>query len=204
MNVSSVAASNYTAKIASGTGSVSSSAGKSGTLATTQSAASTETVSISQAAWEAISALSAGATSSADSQEAGSVEAKLAEIKGRDAVHRTDADMEYLRANDKRFAEIAAQGKSPEQLTSSELDYMQKAGGFVNTMANLSPEEKALYDKAVASGNTQAAAGLAQIAFIRTGGHAAGGSGGRTRGPRSTSATASSIRVVTQKPNFRP
>lgn len=96
-------------------------------------------------------------------------------------------------ANDKRLAEITAQGKSPEKLTASELDYMQKAGGFVNTMAYLSPTEKALYDKAVTSGNTQAAEGLAQIALIRTGGHMAGGAAGTTYDPSETAITAANV-----------
>lgn len=68
-----------------------------------------------------------------------------------------------------KLAEITAQGKPHEQLTADELDYVQKASGFVNTFANLSSAEKSLYDKAVASGNTEAAAGIAQIALIRMG-----------------------------------
>ena len=92
-----------------------------------------------------------------------------------------------------KLAEITAQGKSPDKLTAEELDYMQKAGGFVNTMANLSPAEKALYDKAVASGNTEAAAGISQIAFVRTMGHTAGGAGGSTYDPLNTEITAANI-----------
>ena len=127
------------------------------------------------------------------SSAASSVDAKLAEIKSKDAVSRTASDTEYLRANDKKFAEIAAKGKSPDQLTSSELDYMQKAGGFVNTMANLSPAEKDLYDKAIASGNKDAAAGISQIAFIRTMGHTAGGANGTSYDPINTEITAANI-----------
>jgi len=122
-----------------------------------------------------------------------SVEARLAEIKRKDAVSRTDADTAFLFANDKKLAEISAQGKSPDQLTSSELDYMQKSLGFVNTMANLSPAEKSLYDQAIASGNTEAAQGLAQIAFIRTGGQMAGGANGTTYDPTNTAITAENI-----------
>ena len=85
-----------------------------------------------------------------------SVEAKLASIRARGPINRSEADQAYLFTHDKRLAEIAAQGKPPEKLTADELDYMQKATGLVNTMANLSPAEKALYDKAVASGNTAA------------------------------------------------
>lgn len=193
MNVSSVAASSYAARIASGVGSLYSSAANSSTTTVTRTTASADTVSISPAAWATLKAASAGATSSADSPAADSVEARLAEIKGKDAVSRTAADTEYLWANDKKLAEISAKGKSPDELTSSELDYMQKAGGFVNTMAYLSPAEKALYDKAVASGNTQAAAGLAQIALTRTGGHMAGGADGTTYDPIDTAITAANV-----------
>lgn len=122
-----------------------------------------------------------------------SVEARLAEIKRKDALSRTDAETEFLLANDKKLAEITAQGKSPDQLTSSELDYMQKSFGLVNTMASLSPAEKSLYDQAIASGNTEAAQGLAQIALIRTGGQMAGGGNGTTYDPTNTAITAENI-----------
>lgn len=96
-------------------------------------------------------------------------------------------------ADEAHAAALAAQSKSPEQLTASELDRMQKAGGFVNTMAYLSPAEKALYDQAVASGNTEAAAGLAQIALIRTGGHTAGRADGTTYDPQETAISATNV-----------
>ena len=89
--------------------------------------------------------------------------------------------------------DITAQGKPPEKLTADELDYMQKATGLVNTMANLSPAEKALYDKAVASGNTAAAAGISQIALVRMMGHTAGGAGGATYDPLNTAITAANV-----------
>ncbi|OYD52409.1 hypothetical protein CGK74_18205 [Thauera propionica] len=98
-----------------------------------------------------------------------------------------------MRANDKRLAEITAQGKPPEKLTADELDYVQKAAGFVNTFAYLSPAEKALYDKAVASGNTEAAAGINMIALIRQGGEMAGGANGTTYNSRTTEITAANI-----------
>jgi hypothetical protein len=159
---------------------------------TAQTAKESDTVTISKAAQAAFAATQDSA-SSANSSAANSVDAKLAEIKSKDAVSRTASDTEYLWANDKKLAEIAAKGKSPDQLTSSELDYMQKAGGFVNTMANLSPAEKDLYDKAVASGNKEAAAGISQIAFIRTMGHTAGGAEGTTYDPINTAITAANI-----------
>lgn len=106
---------------------------------------------------------------------------------------RTEEEQEYVRANDKRLAEITAQGKPPEKLTADEMDYLQKAAGFVNTFANLSPAEKALYDKAVASGNSEAAAGISQIALIRQGGSMAGGANGATYNPLTMEITAANI-----------
>lgn len=159
---------------------------------TAQTAKESDTVTISKAAQAAFAATQDSASSN-NSSAANSVDAKLAEIKSKDAVSRTASDTEYLWANDKKLAEIAAKGKSPDQLTSSELDYMQKAGGFVNTMANLSPAEKDLYDKAVASGNKEAAAGISQIAFIRTMGHTAGGANGTSYDPTNTEITAANI-----------
>ncbi len=148
-----------------------------------------DTVRISQAAREALAASSSSAAAGNDP----SVEARLAAIKGKDGPSRTQEEQDYVRANDKRLAEITAQGKPPEKLTADELDYLQKAAGFVNTFANLSPAEKALYDKAVASGNTEAAAGISQVAFIRMMGHTAGGANGTTYDPLNTEITAANI-----------
>jgi hypothetical protein len=122
-----------------------------------------------------------------------SVDAKLASIRARGPINRSEADQAYLFTHDQRLAGIAAQGKPPEKLTADELDYMQKATGMVNTMANLSPAEKALYDKAVASGNTAAAAGISQIALVRMMGHTAGGAGGATYDPLNTAITAANV-----------
>jgi len=95
------------------------------------------------------------------------VEARLEQIKSKPAVERSAADTEYLLANDKRLAEIRA--KDPQTLTADEVDYQQKAGGFVNTMANLSSAEKALYDEMVAAGNYAAVEGMNLIALARQG-----------------------------------
>lgn len=161
---------------------------------TTSPANIADTISISKAAREALAASNASSSSSSAAANVDkSVEARLAAIKAKGAVNRTQEDHDYLFANDKRLAEITAQGKSPDKLTAEDLDYMQKAGGFVNTMANLSPAEKALYDKAVASGNTEAAAGISQIAFIRTMGHTAGGADGSTYDPLNTEITTANI-----------
>lgn len=188
MNVSSVAASSYAARIAAGVGSFYASADNSRTAAASQTAAPADTVSISRAARAAFEASSSVATASADS-----VDARLAEIRARGPVNRSQEDQDFLFANDKRLAEITAQGKPHEQLTADELDYVQKATGLVNTFANLSPAEKALYDKAVTSGNTEAAAGIAQIALVRMMGHTAGGANGTTYDPLNTEITAANI-----------
>jgi len=188
MDVSPVTASSYAARIAVDGGNFYRSAINAGTSATS-TAATADTVSISAAAWAAFGASSGNAASSANS----AVDARLAEIKSKGAVNRSSEDTEYLLTHDKKLAEIVAQGKSSDQLTSSELDYMQKAGGFVNTMAYFNPAEKALYDKAVANGNTQAASGLALIALTRTGGHMAGGANGATYDPINTPITAANV-----------
>lgn len=149
-----------------------------------------DTVSISIAAREAFAASGASLTTASVDQY---VEARLAAIKSKDGVSRTQEEQDYVRANDKRLAEITAQGKSPEKLTADEMDYLQKAAGFVNTFANLSTAEKSLYDKAVASGNTEAAAGISQIALIRQGGNMAGGANGTTYNPLTMEITAANI-----------
>lgn len=154
----------------------------------TSSASVADTVSISNAAREALAGSSSFATNNDKS-----VEARLAEIRAKGPVNRSQEDHDFLFSNDKRLAEISAQGKSPDKLTAEELDYVQKAGGFVNTMANLSPGEKALYDKAVASGNSEAAGGIGLIAFIRMMGHTAGGANGMTYDPFNTEITAANI-----------
>lgn len=148
-------------------------------------------VRISQAAREALAASDASSSYAENNQA--SVEARLAEIRAKGPINRSREDQEFLFANDKRLAAIAAQGKSPEKLTADELDYMQKTTGLVNTFANLSAAEKALYDKAVASGNTEAAAGIAQIALIRMGGNMAGGANGTTYNPLDMEITAANI-----------
>lgn len=146
-----------------------------------------DSVRISQAAREALAASSSSTAQNNDK----SVEARLAEIRVRGAVNRSQEDHDFLFANDKKLAEISA--KSYNTRTADEIDYMQKATGFVNTFAHLSSAEKALYDKAVASGNTEAAEGIAQIALIRQGGEMAGGANGTTYNSRTTEITAANI-----------
>lgn len=128
--------------------------------------ANSSSATISQAARDALAAAQNSA-SSANSSATNSVDAKLAEIMNK-----------------------VNKGVG---LTSSELDYEQKASGFVNSMANLSPAEKDLYDKAVASGNKDAAAGISLIAMTRQMGHMAGGAPGTTYDPINTAITAANI-----------
>ncbi len=66
-----------------------------------------------------------------------------------------------------KLAEITA--KDPNTRTAEDINAMQKAGGFVNTFANLSPSEMKLYDDLVAKGDTAAAEGLSMIALTRMG-----------------------------------
>lgn len=153
-----------------------------------------DTVSISKTAREALAASKdSSSSSSATANVDISVEARLAEIRAKGVVNRSQEDSDYLFANDKRLAEITAQGKSCDELTADELDYMQKSTGLVNTFAKLSPAEKALYDKAVASGNTEAAAGISMIALTRMGDFMAGGANGTTYDPRNTEITVANI-----------
>ena len=147
-----------------------------------------DTVSISNKAREALAA-SNDSASAADK----AIEDRLASIRAKGPINRPLEDQDFLFANDKRLAEIKAQGKSPDQLTANDLDYMQKATGLVNTFANLSSAEKALYDKAVKSGNADAAAGIAQVAMVRMMGHSAGGANGATYDPLSTEITPANI-----------
>ncbi len=124
---------------------------------------------------------------------ANATERKLAEIKAKDALSRTPQDMEYLIANDKKFSAILDKENKGIGLTASEVDYMQKTTGFVNSFALLSPAEKDLYDQAIASGNKEAAAGIGIIALTRTMGHMAGGADGTTYDPINTEITAANV-----------
>ena len=151
------------------------------------SAASSTSVRISQAGQ---AALSASQSSTA------SVDARLAEIQRKGLVNRSAEDTEYLWKNEPGLAAIQEKQKANPNYspTAAELDHMQKATGFVNTMANLSPAEKDLYDKAIASGNQEAAAGIGQIALIRMMGHMAGGAPGTTYDPLNTAITPENIK----------
>lgn len=144
-------------------------------------------ITISQEARDAL----ASAKNAAAPAEQRAIEARLARIKSSDALSRSEEDRKFVLDNDKRLAEITAKGDG--KLTADELDYVQKAGGFVNTMKNLSSAEKALYDELVAKGETEAAGAISSIALIREMGHTAGGANGTTYDPLETKITAENI-----------
>lgn len=148
--------------------------------------------------------LAAQATTSADTpdselpeisqaaRDALAVEARLADIKAKGPVNRSPEDQDFLVTNDQRLASILAKSNKGGQLMADEVDYMQKASGFVNTFANLNTEEKALYDEAVASGNKAAAAAISRIALNRMG-DMAGGANGTTYDPKAMQITPANI-----------
>jgi hypothetical protein len=120
------------------------------------------------------------------------VQAKLDAIKAKPAVERRSDDTDFLLKNDSRFAQIAAKGQKTQ--TAEDLDYMQKAGGFVNTMANLSPSEKKLYGQLVADGNTDAVNGMNLVALSRMGSGNVTLPSGQTFNPGKTEITPQNIR----------
>lgn len=124
----------------------------------------------------------------------GAVNARLESIKAKPALERSTEDVEFLQRNDKKLAEILA--KDPKTQTADDIDYMQKAGGFVNTMANLSPQEKQLYDELVAKGDTDAVAGMNLIALSRMGGGQVTLANGKTFNPTQTTITSDNIRQL--------
>jgi hypothetical protein len=159
---------------------------------TSQAANVADSVTISQAARDALAA----SATTADSTSA-AVDAKLKQIVAEGPINRSAEDMNYLITNDPKLAAIYAkinQNNGSGNLTAEELDYQQKTIGFVNTMAYLSPDEKATYNKMVASGNKEAAAGMSVIAFERaTLGHTASTGGSATYDPINTAITPENI-----------
>lgn len=128
------------------------------------------------------------------------VQSRLDAIKSKPAVQRTSAETDFVNSNDTRLKEIQAKSRRGglESLMSDELDYMQKAGGFVSLMANLSPHERALYDDLTASGQKDAAHGLRLIALARTdmNGQQVTLPNGRTFDPTNTALTGESVREL--------
>ena len=160
------------------------------------SAATTFKFPASSAAQTAFASIMSSTSSSANSIAANSVDARLAYIQNNGPINRSAEDNDYLWANDPGLAAIQAkrQANPNYSFTAAELDHAQKVTGLVNTMANLSPAEKDLYDKAVASGNKEAAAGIGEIGLIRMMGHMAGGANGTTYDPINTAITPENIR----------
>ena len=115
MNISSVFAAGYAAKTAAVGGNLVSS------VVAAPTAKTSDTVSISQAARDALATADA-----AQSDKARSVEARLAEIRARGPVNRSQEDHDFLFANDKRLAEITAQGKPPEKLTAEQKNLLEE------------------------------------------------------------------------------
>lgn len=132
-------------------------------------------------------------TSMSISDEA-STKARLDDIAAKPAAQRTEADVDFLQKNDKKLAEIIAKGQG--QQTADDVDYMQKTGGLVNTMANLSPAEKKMYDELVAKGDTDAVRGMNLIALSRMGGAEVTLGNGTVFDPSKTELTAKNVREL--------
>ncbi|MDD2652936.1 MAG: hypothetical protein PHX44_07785 [Sulfurimonas sp.] len=126
------------------------------------------------------------------------IQIRLDTIKTKPIIQRTSEEVKFVNTNDKYLAKIAE--KDPQTLTAEELDYQQKAGGFVNTMATLSASEKALYNELVAKGDYEAAAGINLIALSRTGmeGQEVQLPNGQSFNPTNTEITAENIRKFFQ------
>ncbi|ABB43669.1 hypothetical protein Suden_0388 [Sulfurimonas denitrificans DSM 1251] len=122
------------------------------------------------------------------------IKTRLDAIKIKPAVERTREEIEFVNSNDKRLSQISS--KDYQTLTAEELDYQQKAGGFVNTMATLTSSEKALYNELVAKGDYEAASGMNLIALSRTGmeGQEVQLPNGQSFNPMNTEITAGNIR----------
>lgn len=121
---------------------------------------------------------------------------RLDEIRSTPALMRSSEDSAFMLEHDTRLKEIVA--KDSRTLTSDELDYLQKATGFVNTMAELTTQEKALYDELVTAGNWPAVAGLHAVALARSGlsGQQVTLPDGRSFDPRTTQITPQSLREL--------
>jgi hypothetical protein len=129
--------------------------------------------------------------------DAQDIQKRLDAIKTKPAAERTPEESDFVLKNDSRLAQIAAKGQNT--LTADDVDYMQKAGGFVNTMSNLSPSEKNLYDELVAKGNTEAVRGMNLIALSRMGSGDVTLPNGKTFDPRKTEITSENIRTLFSK-----
>lgn len=130
------------------------------------------------------------------------IQKKVREIESRPAVQRSAEENAYIAKHDARLSGIQAKLKESgfESLSSAEVDYLQKAGGMVNTMSHLSSSERALYDEMVAKGKGQSATALLLIGMSRIGmeGPSVTLPNGKTFDPSNTEVTASSVRNLYQ------
>ena len=128
------------------------------------------------------------------STSAEEVQARLKAIKSTPRPEWTQADKDYLEVHDSRYAEIAA--KPFNARTAEDVDYLQKDGGSVNTMARLSPKEKALYNELVAQGNLEAVRGMNLLALSRMGEGEVTLRNGQSFDPNKTEITPENIRKL--------
>jgi hypothetical protein len=119
-------------------------------------------------------------------------QAKLEAIQAKPAVERTSEDRAFVLKNDTRLAQITAKGQKLQ--SAEDVAYMQKSGGFVSTMGNLSAQEKQLYDQLVARGDADAVRGMNLIAMARTGSGDVTLPNGASFNPAQTEITADSIK----------
>ena len=131
-------------------------------------------------------ALALGSTNAED------IQARLKTIKSTPRPEWTQADRDYLQVHDSRYAGILE--KPFNARTAEDVDYLQKDGGSVNTMAKLSPKEKALYNELVAQGNLEAVRGMNLLALSRTGEGEVTLANGRSFDPNQTEITPENIR----------
>lgn len=75
----------------------------------------------------------------------------------------------YAAKNSNNTQETRHVTQKADLAKSEELEQIQKSGGFVNTMAELSSKEKALYDELISNGESEAAQGLLLIGMSRIG-----------------------------------
>lgn len=136
------------------------------------------------------SATTASSTPAAANQAA--ITAELARIRQQGPVNRSREDSEFLLKHDARLAAIFAQRNAGGRISADDEDYSQRATGMVNTFAQLSDSEKALYDRAVASGNQAAADAIALVALTRLGTDTAASANG-SYNPRHTAITPENI-----------
>ena len=143
-------------------------------------------VSISDAAKQALTAeISA-------TRESQAIQKQLDAIIAKSPLARSEEETKFLLANDKKMAEL--QTKDSNTWTSADHDYAQKTLGFVNTMAKLTPSEKALYDDLVAKGEGKAASAMHLVGMARMGQEDVTLPNGKTFNPNETAITAGNLR----------